>query len=86
MLEQARLAAGEELPTVKGPCVGAMDAKLAFAILQNHQRNRGKGPGEASPKRSDLGVAVTRLEQALKRFAPKPPLLLADAREPGEQK
>ena len=87
LLEQARLAAGEELPTDRQPCVGAMDAKLAFAIFQNHQKHRGKPPGEARPKRSDLSVAVTRLEQALKRFGPKPLQLPAEvnASETGDQ-
>lgn len=79
LLEQARLAAGETLTFDRAPSVGAMDVKLAFTLLQNHQRHRGKAPGEAIPRRSDLDNAVARLEQALKRFAPKRPSASPDA-------
>lgn len=69
LLEQAHAAARAEGPhSERSSVVGGMDAKLAFSILQNHQRYRGRGPGEAEPRRSDLNVAVERLEKALKRF------------------
>ena len=74
LLEQARLAAtGEEAGVERAPVVSGMDAKLAFALLQNHQRYRGREPGEAEPRRSDLPNAIERLERALKRFGKTPP-------------
>jgi hypothetical protein len=69
LLEQARLAAdGGDGESDRVPVVGGMDAKLAFALLQNHQRFRGKQPDEKSIRRSELPNAVERLERALNRF------------------
>ena len=71
LLERAREAVGK-FRTRPGEetLVGAMDAKLAFALLQNHERNRGKAPGDVNQQRGDIDQVIARLEKALKRFAP----------------
>ena len=76
LLERAREAVGEIGPVESAPVqVGTMDAKLAFSLLQNHERNRGKAPGDVHQRRGDIDKVIERLEKALKRFAP-------DAAEP----
>ena len=45
--------------------LSGMDAKLAFAVLQNFQKNRGREPGDIIPRKSDLGEATKRLEQVM---------------------
>lgn len=45
--------------------LSGMDAKLAFALMQNFQRNGGREPGDVKPRRSDLGEATKRLEKVM---------------------
>ena len=54
------------------PPIG-MDAKLAFALLQNFQKNSGKEPGDINPRRSDLSEATRRLERAMRAMKLLPP-------------
>lgn len=71
LLERAREAVGEFEPRASEKAlVAAMDAKLAFALLQNHERNRGKAPGDVNQQRGDVDKVIERLEKALKRYAP----------------
>lgn len=85
LLEQARKAAEGEAPVAeRGPAVSAMDAKLAFALLQNYQKYRGRPAEGAATRRSDLNLAIERLENALKRFVrPKKPLAQSEEAEEG---
>lgn len=71
LLEQAREAAGE-IPVRAKPDarVGPMDARLAFALLQHRDRNRGSAPGDHARRKGDVDAVLDRLEKALKRYAP----------------
>lgn len=48
--------------------LSGMDAKLAFALMQNFQKNRGREPGDIHPRKSDLGEATKRLEGVMRRM------------------
>lgn len=45
--------------------LSGMDAKLAFAVLQNFQKTIGREPGDIRPRRSDLAEATKRLEKVM---------------------
>ena len=48
--------------------LSGMDAKLAFAIMQNFQRNQGREPGDIVPRMSDVSEATKRLEKVMTRM------------------
>ena len=51
-----------------GSAIGGMDAKLAFALLQNFQKKSGREPGDMVPRKSDLAEATRRLEKVMARM------------------
>ncbi|CAA9520585.1 MAG: hypothetical protein AVDCRST_MAG62-1087 [uncultured Sphingomonas sp.] len=51
-----------------GRSLSGMDAKLAHALLQRHQQNLGRAPGDILPRRSDLAEATKRLEKVMARM------------------
>lgn len=57
---------GRELTEEAQARLSGMDAKLAFAVLQNFQKNMGREPGDINPRRSDLSEATKRLEKVMK--------------------
>lgn len=78
LLRRSReLLEGREVTEEMLDSLNGMDAKLAFAILQNHQKNAGKEPGDIKPQRSDLSEATKRLEKVMRRMK----LLAEDAPE-----
>jgi len=73
LLERAWEAVGEIAPGAKANgMVAPMDAKLAFALLQNHERKKAlaREAEELSPV-DDLKI-IERLEKGLKRYGPEP--------------
>lgn len=62
---------------------GGMDIKMAFALLQNWQKNRDKEPGDIRPRRSDVSEATGRLEALMRtmKLLPQPGAAAADPEE-----
>lgn len=72
LLERARESVGEIRPGRReGALVGAMDAKLAMALLNLRERSTQVAPGDGHKGRGDIDRVIERLEKALKRFAPE---------------
>ncbi|WP_237219807.1 hypothetical protein [Sphingomonas arenae] len=69
LLERAREAVGEIAPGGRaGELVAPMDAKLAFALLQNHERKLAAlKEGKGFTPVDDLKI-IERLEKGLKRY------------------
>lgn len=64
-LELLRAATPDETAAAAFP---GMDAKFLLSLVQMHQRNLDKGPGEAQPRRNDPNEAAARLQALLVRM------------------
>ena len=64
---------GRELTEEAQERLSGMDAKLAFAVLQNFQKTMGREPGDIHPRRSDLAEATRRLEKVMSAMKLIPP-------------
>lgn len=64
-LELVRAATPDEASVA---ALAGMDAKFLLSLVQSHERNQGKAPGDIIPQRSDAGEATARLAKLLVRL------------------